>query len=1181
MDGDGTTVFGWGREGWVGAEVGHELITTEPVVAAGLRGDLDIRVLGPIEIVSPSGAHLALGTRKQRAILAILALGRGQVVSADRLVDELWGDEPPSRALSSLYPYMSNIRRLLEPGRAAHEPPSVLVSVAPGYALRLAASSFDVTRFEDGAAHAAALLAERQFDAAGTAAQQALDEWRGPALGEFASEPFAIAAAGQLEELRLTTTEDLFDARAGQGDTSVAADIERFVAAQPLRERAWAILMRSLYAAGRQSDALRAFQRARKVLADELGLQPGAELRALEESILRQDASLDVAPPRRADVITDIITDIPPSPADVPSGRPTGADAGLRDGTALDDGDASVLMAGRHAAAEAASRALDDVIAGRTRAVLVSGEAGIGKSHLVQQLTDAASAHGMRVAIGGCDDDGTPPFGPWNQILAALGCDGIGLSDTGLDPSDVEAGVRRLVETLASQLRATLRHGPLMVVLEDLHWADRSSLKCFEHITRHFRSDRLLLVGTARDGSVPELLYVLGGLARAAGFVRIELEGIARADMALLAATHAGRALREDELDVIAQRTAGNPFFVIELARWLGREGSARGGVPIGVVDVVRRQVTRLPAGVVDVLVTAAVAGQSFDVELAARAAGLPADEVFDLLDVAVVNRLVEQQRDRAFEYRFVHSLVRDAILLDLAPLRRARVHHRIAEAIAERAPGSPELAVHRWEARSVAPEAARSACRRAALAAELAYAVVDATRWWERALELERGTDSERAQVLLALGRSLARLERLDERPSNVPTDGHLTTGDLSFESVRAQAWARLLESIDVALAVGDVATAAAAAIEVGSGWNAWHWCGFRTTPDRANSRLEAVLEVIGDDRAAERAAILANLAIGTYNDEPTATSDSLSAEAVTVARTTGDEALIAHALLSRSLAIERPGRDAERRECVDEVLRLQGASVEQRASALLVRAGISLRAADRLAAESDVAAVRRLARRHRLLREDIQTQIFEVTLAVVDGDPSRAEAIAVDAIERGVARMGPGGPPLGFLALYSMRLAQGRLPELIEDARVVAPQLEVAIADLVGPALLAADRRPEAAALARGIDATADVPPDWFWLGQHVLRATLAAAVGPEPLTRREYELLAPFAGLAAIVPGFVAVGIVDVALGRLAHALGDVDAAMRHFTAGADIARRLGAALWADDASAAAAAATAGSD
>jgi DNA-binding SARP family transcriptional activator len=361
--------------------VRHELITTDPIVAGRPQAALDIRLLGPIEIVSPAGTQLTLGTRKQRAILAILALGRGQVVSADRLVDELWGDEPPSRALSSLYPYMSNLRRLLEPGRPAHEPPSVLVSVAPGYALRIDAASFDITRFEASAARATALLADLKFEAAGSAALDALAEWRGPALGEFAAEPFAIGAAGRLEELRLSTTEDLFDARLGQGDTSVAADVERLVAAQPLRERAWAILMRSLYAAGRQSDALRAFQRARKVLADELGLPPGPELRALEASILRQDAELAVTTPRHLGVTGEGITTSATSATIRACVEPA---TPQHDVAANDDRHSLHPMAGRHAAANAASAALDDVIAGRTRTVLVSGEAGIGKSRLVR-----------------------------------------------------------------------------------------------------------------------------------------------------------------------------------------------------------------------------------------------------------------------------------------------------------------------------------------------------------------------------------------------------------------------------------------------------------------------------------------------------------------------------------------------------------------------------------------------------------------------------------------------------------------------------------------------------------------------------------------------------------------------------------------------------------------------------
>jgi DNA-binding SARP family transcriptional activator len=1126
--------------------VDNEVVTDAADVDGARSCGLDVRLLGPIEIAAADGRRLQLGTRKQRAVLTILALGRGQIVSADRLVDELWGDEPPARALSSLYPYISNLRRLLEPSRVAQERPSVLVSAPPGYALRVPSRCVDMIRFEDRARRAAELLADARFEDARTCADLALEEWHGPALGEFAAEPFAAADALRLEELRLAVTEDLFAARLGCRDSRLSPDVERFLAGHPLRERAWAVLMRSLYAAGLQSDALRAFQRARAVLAEELGVEPGVELRELEGSILRQDPALSIVRLPAQDTVEPTFVS---QPGPVLTVAPAVSNEQL---------------AGRSAALAVGVAALDDATAGKSRTLLVSGEAGIGKTRLVQELCNEAAERGFRIATGLCDDEGTPPFGPWNQVLGALGDDGVG-RDVGIaDTDDVEKGARRLVEQVGSRLRTRLRSGPLVVVVEDLHWADRSSLKCFEHVTQQFRTDQLLLVGTARDESVPEVRHTLGGLARSAGFVRLELEGIPRTHIRMLAESYAGRALEDVELDVIVERTEGNPFFVIELARWLGRHGTVEGGVPTGVVDVVRRQVMRLPEPVVDVLFTAAVAGQTFDLEVVASAAELAVDELFDLLDVAVVNRLIEPVADRALEYGFAHALVRDAILLDLAPLRRARIHHRIAEAIAVRSPRSPELAVHRWEARTVAPDKARDACREAAYAAEAAYAPVDATRWWERALELQRAPNSERAQVLLALGRSLGRMERLEERPSTVRVDVQLTT-DAIMAPGQAGKWALLLESIDIALQVGDVETAAAAATEVGSGWSAWHWCGFRSTPTDVNRRLEAVLEVVGMDRAPARAAILANLAIGRYNDEATEPSDSLSREAVDVARSTGDDQLLAHALLSRALAIERPGHDPARRECVEEVIELGGVTVEQQASALLILAGIELRGGDRLAAESHLAAVRRLARRYGLLQEDLQTQVFEMTLAVVDGDPRRAEAIAVDAIARGAGRMGSGGP-IGFLALYSMRLAQGRLAELVDDARALAPRIGVAALDLVGPALIADGRAQEAAVLARGPDAATPVPRDWYWLGENMLRAQVAEVVGPEELVARQYELLAVHAGTVAVVPGFVALGVVDVTLGRLARVMGDDDAAVRHFEAGAAVARRLGAPSWA---------------
>jgi len=227
---------------------------------------------------------------KERALLLLLILHANEVVSAERLVDELWGERPPESAANVLQTYVSHLRRLLEPGTRPREN-GLIVTVSPGYLLRLAPGQLDLHRFET-------LVAEARSSADPAAAlaklREALALWRGPPLPEFAFEGFAQAEIARLEELRLTALEEriALELELGQNDDLVG-ELEALVAAHPLRERLRGQLMLALYHAGRQAEALDAYQRTRRTLVDELGIEPGQALQHLESQILNQDRALD------------------------------------------------------------------------------------------------------------------------------------------------------------------------------------------------------------------------------------------------------------------------------------------------------------------------------------------------------------------------------------------------------------------------------------------------------------------------------------------------------------------------------------------------------------------------------------------------------------------------------------------------------------------------------------------------------------------------------------------------------------------------------------------------------------------------------------------------------------------------------------------------------------------------
>jgi DNA-binding SARP family transcriptional activator len=247
---------------------------------------VEFRILGPIEAVD-GGSALPLGGPKQRAVLAILILNAGQVVSVDRLIDQLWSGEPPRNAKTVLHGYVSSLRKALGA--------ETIRTRGPGYSIELEGSELDLRTFERLVREAREARELGDPQSASTALREALGLWRGPALADFAYEPFAQSASVRLEELRLTAVEDRIDADLVSGrHGELVGELEALVSEHPLRERLRGHLMLALYRSGRQAEALDAYRHARRVLVDELGIEPTNALQELEKAILRQDAHLDL-----------------------------------------------------------------------------------------------------------------------------------------------------------------------------------------------------------------------------------------------------------------------------------------------------------------------------------------------------------------------------------------------------------------------------------------------------------------------------------------------------------------------------------------------------------------------------------------------------------------------------------------------------------------------------------------------------------------------------------------------------------------------------------------------------------------------------------------------------------------------------------------------------------------------
>jgi DNA-binding SARP family transcriptional activator len=245
---------------------------------------MEFRVLGPLEVVE-DGRELSLGGTKQRALLANLLLRANQVVSSERLIDELWGESPPATAAKAIQVYVSNLRKQLG---------ERLLTRSPGYVLQVDPDEFDLARFEE--------LLDKARKAAPHAAAESLRSalalWRGPALADLAYESFAQTDIARLEELRLAAWEERVEADLAVGrHAELVPELESLVARHPLRERLRSQLMLALYRSGRQAEALKVYQDARQTLTEELGLEPSPALQRLERAILAQDPALEPEPP--------------------------------------------------------------------------------------------------------------------------------------------------------------------------------------------------------------------------------------------------------------------------------------------------------------------------------------------------------------------------------------------------------------------------------------------------------------------------------------------------------------------------------------------------------------------------------------------------------------------------------------------------------------------------------------------------------------------------------------------------------------------------------------------------------------------------------------------------------------------------------------------------------------------
>lgn len=655
-------------------------LTLVPAAPTRLR----FGILGPLA-ATLDGVDVNLGGRRQRGVVAALLLARGRLVSSDRLLDALWQGAPPPSGPANLQAYVSHLRRALEPDRAARAASTVLVGRGRGYALPVADEDVDAWRFES-----LVQLARRAPDPRERVdlLRSALGLWRGPALVEYADQDWAAPEARRLDELRTVARELLLAARLDVGEAAVVVpELEALLAEEPLREERWRLLALALYRSHRQADALATLRRAREMLSEELGVDPGPALRGLEAELLSQSPALDAPRP------------CPSSPADAAAAP---APPTPRAGPPLVDRDAELARL---------TGCLEDALAGRPSTALIEGPAGIGKTSLLTELRARATAAGATVLTArGSQLEREFGFGAVRQLFDAVLADpdtreallagaaaGAGRV---FDPE--RDGVESLFATLHGLywLTANLaERGPLVLAVDDVQWCDAGSLRYLGYLVRRLGGMRLLVVATMRTGETyveeelladlaldPDVLAVRPAPLTPEGVGELVRDRLAGADEAFVTACH--------------RTTAGNPLLLRQLVRALESEGvhpdashadTVRAIGSRAVSSLVLRRFHRMPPAHRDVARAVGVLGDGASLPVVAVMTGLGEEET-----AAAIAALARAEVLRAdLPLGFVHPLVGDAVYHDLPPGERELQHERAAQVLAATGATPEQVAAH------------------------------------------------------------------------------------------------------------------------------------------------------------------------------------------------------------------------------------------------------------------------------------------------------------------------------------------------------------------------------------------------------------------------------------------------------------------------------------------------------
>jgi DNA-binding SARP family transcriptional activator len=1039
---------------------------------------LEVTLIGDITLGGESEeTRRSLPGGNARVTLALLTIERAEGVTSERLAEVLWPDGLPATWRSALRMTMSRVRSFLKEalGPTAPDP---IVAQGGRYRWQLPDDVSLQVDAEDGdrlLAAARGALASGDHAAAYRDATRAADRLRGPFLAGRHG-PWVDEQRDRLSDLLVAALEAASVAAAASGDAAAALALaDDAVERAPLRESAHRARMGAHAAAGNRGEALLAYQRLRRVLADQLGVDPDAETEAAYLQLLG-----------------------PAAPA-----RPTrtGMGAGVAEATDAGGGAASPPpFVGRDAELAALDAAWDRAATGARHVVVVTGEAGIGKTRLATEAARRVSTQGGLVLFGRCDQEAIVPYQP---IVEALDGYVAATPADELPPLDEAAraelaavlpsldgrlagrsgpdGRARLFDAVTALVASAAADRAVLLVLDDLQWADDDTLLLVRHLLRRAGDAPVLVVAVSRDHDVAPgsvLGDVIHALDRDGWVRRLPLGGLDEADVRALVRRTVSTPRDQVALTRrLMAETAGNPFLVTEMLRTPLDAGDAQ--IPLGVQELVAGRLGRLGVAATELLRAAAVAGSRFELDLVATAAGLDEDATLDGLDAALASGLVVEESDE--RYRFPHDIVRRTLVAQLSGARRRALHARLADAIEARRPDRlaayTAVLAHHTSA-TAGPRGDQRAVgwsRAAAAQATARRALVEAVRLERQALSHLPGDDGgQRAEVLMEL--AIALLAAGDPGGESTLIDAAAAARQHGRPDVLARVALALADRAGArpelrtdAAALVDAALASfrpadeggglvharllARAVALGGSRD-----GARRPGDEALRALRRRLEALGGpDHLDERNALARDLAI--------------------LADAAGDRALAVVAAHERAMAAALAGDDESAHACL-RVIEEAAAKADDTVAAALVAEHEAARAAmsghfdDALVAIEAAARARDaldgpeaaavVARRHRAIvgwmrgaPGDVRTETdppdgpdtrWDAALELlVHGQSDRARVLARDVVT-GVSPLPAGDERLHALGVLAIVAADLRDPALVDAARaLLAPHADL----------------------------------------------------------------------------------------------------------------------------------------